>query len=155
MDLLKDSKIGSSSTGKKGMEILNWALIAVIIVVVAVVLTKVFKAFKLGAEAAGDIAGTLIIEKQTGITGPRQTVCKSVAAECENAITRLPFIGTVVYWISAPMIEGLNRLVTDKEAILASQYFKQISGESLKGYVLKMHDIESNKIKSIIKENLV
>lgn len=132
--MLKDLR-GGGAASKKGIEILNWFLIAVIIIAIATVILKVFKSVKAGTETAGDIAGAGIIQAQTGITPARQSVCKSVARSCENAITRIPFVGTKVWVTDDDVVDALARLLTAKEAALTSTFFREISGDSLHGVV--------------------
>jgi hypothetical protein len=107
-------------------------IIISIVIVLIVILYQVYKALKTGGNAAGEIIGAEIIQAQTGIVPPRQKVCKDVAVDCENAITRVPFIGTKIWLSRDEMILALNRLLTPAEAALASTYFREISSESLK-----------------------
>jgi len=152
--MLKD--IRNSPQGAKGVQILQWALVAVIILVIATVITKLYKSFKAGSEAAGDIAGSGIIQQQTGITPSRQVVCKSVAVDCENAITRIPLLGTIVWVSDDGIVNGLNRLQTAEEAALTSAFFKQATGSSLKGVVEGgwFAAVNRNKINPIVRNYL-
>lgn len=155
--MLKDTRLSKSAAGGKGMEILNWVFIGVIIIVIVLVMTKIFKSFKLGADTAGEIAGGVLIQQATGITPARQTVCRSVARECENSLYRVPFIGTIAWIDHNRMILSLNSLVTDREATYTSEVFKQIKGlNSLRDIVEnKMQSQNQARIKSVIRENLV
>ena len=149
------AKLSDSAINKRGMLILNWALVAVIILVVAMVITKIFKAAKLASAAAGDLAGGVIIQQKTGVSVARQAFVRQQAESIENAITRLPFTGTVLFWNANAIVDALNNLVTAGEAALISQHFRSYHAESLKvDFVNKMYDRHRLLIKDIILNNI-
>jgi hypothetical protein len=153
--MLKDSRIIKGNG--KGVQYLNFVIIAIVVVLIAIVLTKIFKSFKLGADTAGDIAGGVLIQHQTGITPARQTTCRSAARECEMALTRLPFFGTIAWIDHNRIIQALNSLISAKEAILTCEIFKTLDGHDTLKYIVD-NDMQSQnqaKIKPIIRENLV
>jgi len=143
---LADIRTGSNAS-KKGMEVLNWVLFIVVVVAIATIAMKLMKAFKAGSETAGDIAGGAIIATQTGISIPRQSVCKSAAEDCEHAITRVPLTGWKVWVSDDGLVNALNRLLTPAEAALCSKYFKQISGDSLKEVFEGGYMVEASRSK--------
>lgn len=114
-----------------------YGLILLVVFVIAAVLIKVFKAAKAGSTAAGDAAGAVIIQAQTGITPNRQNVCRSVADDVRAACTIDPLFHFMWYIDQEKVITALNRLVTPVEAQFTSDVFKQLCAKSIKSDVLQ------------------
>ena len=130
-------------------------VIVLIIVFVIIVAYQIWKAVKTAGDAAGEIAGADIIASKTGISPDRQRVCKSVAGNCENAISRVPFFGAKLWVADTQVVDALNRLVSAEEAQLTCVFFQQMAGESLKGVVEGGFFVESNRRKITYRSSLV
>jgi len=114
------------------MKYVVWAIYALIVVAIIVVIYKIYQAYKTGLGAVGDINGTVINAAQTGVDASRIEVCKEVAQDVQAARTTW-FFGLFSYNNTGAIVTALNRLVTDKEAVLTCAYYRQnTSGRSLK-----------------------
>lgn len=133
----------------------KWAIIIVVIIAIIVVVAKIYKATKAGVEVIGEKIGDEIVSTQTGVPVPRIKVCRQVATDCESAITRVPFIGTKIWVTDDTIVEALNRLVSSSETVLTCQFFKEISGESLKSVVEGTFMVESTRNKITYRIDLV
>lgn len=117
-----------SVTGNKTVKIV---VIAIVIVIAITILYNVYKASQAAGNAAGEIAGAAIIQAQTGISKDRQSVCEQAANDCKAAITFVLFT-KYPFWVNdTNLVNALNRLVTANEAVLTSEYFRQVAGTSL------------------------
>lgn len=127
--MAKDTLIGFGGEGTK--KTLQYILIAIVATVVIYVLYKVYQASQTAGSAAGEIAGSAIIAAKTGIIADRQKVCEQVANDCKSATTFVAFT-RYPFWVNdADMVNALNRLVDDKEAVLTCEFFRQKAGTSL------------------------
>lgn len=129
-------------------------LIVLAITIVISIIGYIIKAQKLASAAAGEIIGGVQIEQQTGIPPPRQNVCKQVSIDCENAVTRVPFIGTKIWCTDDDVVNALNRLNTANEAVLACTFYKQLTGESLKALVEGGLFVEQNRKRITLRTSL-
>lgn len=109
----------------------QWILIAIVATIIIYVLYQVYKASKTAGNAAGEIAGSAIIEAKTGVSIDRQLVCKQVANDCKSAITFVIFTTTPFWVADSDLVNALNRLVTPNEAVLTSEFFREVAGTSL------------------------
>lgn len=139
----------------KGNSVVKWIIIIVILIIIITAAYQIYKASKTAGDAAGEIAGADIIQSKTGISKDRQKVCKVVAADCENAITRIPFFGTAIWCNDGDVVNALNRLVSSDEAALSCAFFREISGESLKSIVEGGLFAEQNRKKITYRTSLV
>lgn len=105
------------------------------LVLIVFVIYYVWKATKTAATAAGDVAGSLIIEQTTGISIQRQLVCKQIATDCRNAMTVLVFTNYVMSVDESAIISALNRVVSNTEANFVCQVFRENNGMSLKNVI--------------------
>lgn len=110
---------------------IQWILIAIVATVIIYVLYQVYKASKTAGNAAGEIAGSAIIEAKTGVSKDRQLICKQVANDCRGAITFVVFTTYPAWVADSDLVNALNRLVTPNEAVLASEFFREVAGTSL------------------------
>lgn len=133
----------------------KWTIIIIVVIAIVVVVAKIVKAAKASAAVIGEKIGDEITSSQTGVPVPRIKICRSVAADCESAITRVPFIGTKVWVTDDTIVEALNRLVSSEEAVLTSQFFKEISGEGLKSVVEGGFMVENSRKKITYRNDLV
>lgn len=148
--MLKDGALN-----KKGMQVLNWALVAVIVVVVANILTKVLKAAKLASVAAGDAAGGVIIQQATGITINRQAYLRQIAADIDAEMTYFIFTHYIMLFRPPVVVNLLNACLTPAEVVFVCEKFKQISGNSIKNDVVsRMLDVSTNKLSQVVKLNI-
>lgn len=135
----------------------KWVRIALLIIVVTfiiAVISYIIKAQKLASATAGEIIGGVLIEQQTGISVPRQQVCREVSADCEKAVTRLPIVGTAIWCTDDEVVNALNRLVSENEAKHTCTLYKQLTGESLKALVEGGLFVESNRRKITYRTSL-
>ncbi len=113
------------------MKYVIWALYIGLAIAVVIVIYKIYQAYKTGVSAVGDITGTAINAAQSGVDASRIETCKEVAEAVQNAHSVYLF-GLFTYNHTDQIVAALNRLVTDKEAILTSAYYRQNTGRSLK-----------------------
>lgn len=123
----------------------KWAIIIIVVIAIIIVITKVYKAVKAGTNVIGKEIGDQILSQQTSIPVPRIKICREAATQCESAITRVPFIGTKIWVTDDTIVDALNSLVSSQEATLTSQFFKEISGDSLKDVVEGGFFVETNR----------
>lgn len=152
MAQLQDIVPGGS--GKSG-NIIRWIIIVMIVVVLITAAYQIYKASKTAGDAAGEIAGADIIQAKTGISKDRQRVCRTVAADCENAVVRVPLFGTAIWVKDEDVVNALNRLVSSDEAALTCVFFREISGESLKSIVEGGMFVEKNRVRITYRSSLV
>ena len=124
------------------------------IFIIISVVSYLLKASKLAAAAAGDIAGGAAIEAATGIKPNRQKVCKQIAIDCESGISRVPIVGTIVWVTDMTLVTALNRIVSDNEASLCSQFFRELTSDSLKSVVEGGFMVESSRKKITYRSSL-
>lgn len=132
----------------------HWIVQALLVILVVMIIYRIIKNFKVGTTVAGDLAAAPIIFAQTGITPSRQQVCRDVAKECNSAIKRV--FGAIIWITHDDVVNNLNRLVTEKEAALTSEFYNQESGESLKSAIEggRFDFGKRSRINSVIRENL-
>lgn len=118
---------------KGGKGTVYWVVIAIVVIAIIAVLLQVYKASKLASVAAGDIAGDAIISNQTGVSVDRIAVCRQIAVDCREGMYIV--FGRVIWVTDNDVVEALNRCRTPNEAILVSQFFREITGNSLKQIV--------------------
>lgn len=133
-----------TTAGSNSKKYIMWAVYALVIVLVAIVILKIIQAAKAGAAVAGDLAGQAIVAAQTGISASRQIVCKNVAEKCAEATSI--FLHTVMWVSNEEIYSALNQLVTTEEGKLASQYYAQQTGFSLKSILNKSLFFDHNRI---------
>lgn len=142
-------------TPGKGNKTVRTIILIAIVIIVVLIIYKIAKAIKDGGDALGEIVGMEIIQQKTGIVPARQRVCKAVAIDCENAISRVWFIGTKLWVNDSDIVDALNRLQTPAEAALTSVFFKEQSGESLKSIVEGGFFVEKNRARITLRQYLV
>jgi hypothetical protein len=132
-----------------------YGLVLVVVFIIAMVLIKVFKAAKAGSTAAGDLAGALIIQQQTGVSVARQSVCRAVAADCRAACWIDPLVHHVWWVTDSKVVSALNRLVSPAEAALTCSVFSQDTGMSMKGDIVEGGCfVESNRTRIALRSSL-
>ncbi|MFC4232129.1 hypothetical protein ACFOW1_09520 [Parasediminibacterium paludis] len=126
------ASVFKSATADGNKSTLQWILIAIVATVVIYVVYSVYKAAQTAGNAAGELASGAITAAETGVDVNRQKVCKQVATDCRAAVTFWP-LTKALFWVSSQdFSDALNRLVTPAEAVLTSEYFRQLAGTSLK-----------------------
>lgn len=148
-NILKDTL-----TPGKGNKTVKTIIVIAIVIVVIVIIYQIYKAITDGGKALGEIVGMEIIEQKTGIVAARQRVCKEVAENCENAITRLWIFGNKLWVNDDEIVDQLNRLLTPAEAALTSVFFKEQSGETLKSVVEGGYFVEKNRNRITLRKYL-
>lgn len=126
------ASVFKNATGEGNKSTIQWILIAAVVTVIIYVLYSIYKAAQTAGNAAGELASGAITAAETGVDVNRQKVCKQVASDCRAAVTFYPFTHALFWVISKDFEASLNRLVTANEAVLTSEYFRQIAGTSLK-----------------------
>jgi hypothetical protein len=122
---------GQTAVGKVN-DTLQIILTIAIVVVIGIIIWNIVKGLKAGGKLVGDAIGGAITAQQTGIPVARQNFIRSLVADIESNVTRVPLTGWKVWVSDTGVIEALNKLVTGLEAKLLSEYYKQETGESLR-----------------------
>ncbi len=113
--------------------------ILLVIIIVIAIIYKIYQAVQTAGNLVGDQMGKQIIAAQTGVSVARQNVCMQVCNTCIQSIDFVVFTN-VWYWCDSQAItDALNQLVSDDEVSLASLYFKQQRGFSLKSVCDSWH----------------
>ena len=149
-NILKDTL-----TPGKGNKTVRTIILIAIVILVIVIIYQVYKAITDSGKALGEIVGMEIIQQKTGIVPARQRVCKEVAENCENAITRIWLIGSKLWVDDDEIVDQLNRLQTPAETALTCVFFKEQSGESLKSIVEGGYFVEKNRSRITLRSYLV
>lgn len=126
---------GQTAVGKVN-DTLQIILTIAIVAVVGLIIWNVVKGLKAGGKLVGDAIGGAITAQQTGISVPRQNFIRSLVADIESHVTRVPLTGWKVWVSDEGVTEALNKLVTAQEAKLLSEYYKQATGESLRSDIV-------------------
>lgn len=142
-------------TPGKGNKTVRTIILIAIVILVIVIIYQVYKAITDSGKALGEIVGMEIIQQKTGIVPARQRVCKEVAENCANAITRLWLIGSKLWVDDDEIVDQLNRLLTPAEAALTCVFFKESEGESLKSVVEGGYFVEKNRSRITLRNYLV
>lgn len=141
--------------GNKTSKIIVAVVVIVAVIIIVAAIMQIYKSSKQSGEAAGEIIGAEIVAQKTGISAERQAVCRSVAQNIENAITRVPITGWKLFVDDQVVVDQLNRLVSPAEAALASTIFKQITGDSLKSTVEGGWMTENYRKRITLRDHLV
>lgn len=141
-------------TGSKEVDI---ALRIGVFLIVVIVIWQLYKAFKGVGRATGKALSNEYLSAQTSVPVTRINVARSVAQDVEKGIYRLPIVGTILWVADDPVVNALNQLVSDKEAALASEFFKQNTGDSLKIIASEkwLSTDMVNRINKVVLQNLV
>lgn len=151
--------VGGKSTGDTIVKTIKIVAIGIAIILIINIISSFFKKVKKTTTAVGDQMGGVLTEQQTGVSIPRQQVCKAVAQDIwDNMHSEWrPWPLSNYYWEDDEAIRiALNRLVTKGEAIYASAEFRELSGKSLKSEIAgRLNKSEEDKVNRIVLENLV
>lgn len=120
----------------------------IVIIVIVIVLWKIYTAVKTGANAFGDTLTDVTLSQTFGVDAARVIVCRTAATDCDNAVSRVYFFGTIIKVDNTSIINALNKLTTDAEVKLTCVFYKQKCGESLKDLIDSWHftTTEANRI---------
>lgn len=134
---------------------LTTILTIVVVIVVLVVLYKFYKTAKTGSIIIGEELGKKYVENTTGVPGARQEAIKQYAKDLDEAVYRVPLTGYILWVTDDTVVAVLNKLVNAAEAILISDYYKQLTGDSLRSGVLSTKVFtEHGKINPVILQAL-
>lgn len=132
----------------------------IVVITILAVIAALYKNWKKGTAAAGQIASRPAIQQLTGVDAKRQLICEQVAEECRGAIGYLGgWIGGGLNWIAyiydRELTQALNRLNTPEEAAYTSQHYRTLAnGRSLLAAVNDGTYTEKEQIKPQIRLNL-
>jgi hypothetical protein len=127
---------GAQTAVGKVNDTLQVILTIAIVIVVGLIIWNVVKGLKAGGKLVGDAIGGAITAQQTGISVPRQNFIRSLVADIESHVTRVPLTGWKLWVSDEGVTESLNKLVSAPEAKLLSEYYKQATGESLRSEIV-------------------